>query len=252
MDRFPAEFEELLNRRGRRLFAGLQPFEALMEQRRTPIHLLEKIIDDGVARECIRLLDQAMYPHMRRMHIPVPREALTRLRENYEERLPKTMRVKTATFNYRKSAVLDAAREIGLADMMSSNSLLRCAQAASRTPLLRNAWGRQVICYERGDYSGPHNDHHPENLEERNGFIDFHVMFSNDGVGHQLLVYEDHRHFLTESHEISGRSALAIYRLPFWHYTTPLIPKRGREDTARRWLLLASFAFDPPLKKLAY
>ncbi len=135
---------------------------------------------------------------------------------------------------------------------MSSKSLLALTQAASQTPLLRNGWGRQVICYESGDYSGPHNDHHPENADERNGFVDFHVMFSNDGVGHQLLVYEDHRHFLSTSHDVSGRSAVAIYRLPFWHYTTPLIARKGNEATARRWLLLASFAFDPPPKKLAY
>src|SRR5688572_29196740 len=167
MDRFPSEFEDLLNRRGRKLFAGLPPFESLLERRRTPIHLLEKVIDDGVARECIRLLDEAMYPHMRRMHVPIPREAVTRLRDNYCEKLTKTMRVKTATFNSRKSAVLDAASSIGLADMMSSKSLLQLTQAASQTPLLRNGWGRQVICYEAGDYSGPHNDHHPEHEDER-------------------------------------------------------------------------------------
>ena len=32
-------------------------------------------------------------------------------------------------------------------------------------PLRRDDWGRQVICYEQGDYSGPHNDHHPEDAD---------------------------------------------------------------------------------------
>src|ERR1043165_7876402 len=52
-------------------------------------------------------------------------------------------------------------------------------------------WGRQVICYEPGDYSGPHNDHHPEHAEIKNGFVDVHIMFSNDAVASQLLAYEE-------------------------------------------------------------
>jgi hypothetical protein len=32
-----------------------------------------------------------------------------------------------------------------------------------------------------------------------------------------------------------------VYRLPFWHFTTPLAAKPGRADDARRWLLLGTF-----------
>ena len=251
MDRFPSEFEDLLNRRGRRLFADAPKLDALVAKRRTPILLFDGIIDERVARECIRLLDAAVYPHLRRMHYPIPREALTGLKENYTEKLPKTMRVRTATFGSRKSNIREAAKEIGLADMMNSPSFLRFAQAVTDAPLHSNSWGRQVICYESGDYSGPHNDHHPENEDERNGFIDLHIMFSNDAVAHQLLVYED-RGYLSTAHDVSSRAAVAIYRLPFWHYTTPLIARDGKGSEARRWLLLGSFAYDPPLETLAY
>ena len=251
MDRFPAEFDDLLNRRGRRLVANPPKLEALIAKRRTPILLLTGVIDDDVARDCIRLLDDAIYPHLRRMHVPIPRSVLTEMTENYTEKLPKTMRVRTAMVGSRKSKVLDAAREIGLADMMRSKSFLAFAQAVTDPPLYPNGWGQQVICYDNGDYSGPHNDHHPENESERNGFVDLHVMFSNDAVAGQLLVYED-RGFLSVAHDVSSRGAIAIYRLPFWHYTTPLQAKPGRENSARRWLLLGSFGYDPPLKKLAY
>lgn len=251
MDRFPDEFEELLNRRGRALFADPPRLEELIAKRETPIVLFEDVVDRGVARDCIRLMDEALYPLLRRMHTPIPREALAGQKENYADQLPKTMRVKTATFNSRKSKVLDAANEIGLAKMMTSKSLLRLTQSVTTAPLLYNNWGRQIICYGPGDYSGPHHDHHPENEMERNGFVDFHVMFSNPGVANQYLVYED-RGFLTAAHDVSGAPAIAIYRLPFWHYTTPVIPRRGHEATARRWLLLASFAYDPPLEKLEY
>jgi hypothetical protein len=248
IDRFPAEFDDLLNARGRRLLARAPQFESMLARRETPIVFLENVIDAGVARDCIRLLDEALHPLMRRMDRPIARESVLEMTENYSDTLAKTVRVRTATFNSRKSKVLDAARAIGLEQMMTSASFHRAAQAATRAPLARSAGGRQVICYEPGDYSGPHNDHHPEHDWVKNGFVDVHIMFSNDAVASQLLVYEEHG-FLSQSHEVAGRSGIAVYRLPFWHYTTPLIARRGREAEARRWLLLGSFDFDPPPKK---
>ena len=185
------------------------------------------------------------------MDVPIPRESVVDMDANYTERLPKTVRLRTATFNSRRSKVLDAAREIGLAQMMISPSFRRAAQAVTRAPLSTAVGGRQVICYQTGDYSGPHNDHHPEDDGTCNGFVDLHIMFSNDAVAQQLLVYEERRYF-SRAHEVSGKPAIAVYKLPFWHYTTPLLARRGHEQRARRWLLLGSFDYDPPLAKLVY
>lgn len=251
MDTFPSEFADLLNARGRRMLLRPPRLAALHTKGRTPIALLDGLIDDKVARACMKLLDKAMYPRLRRMHTPIPREALTEMTENYSERLPKTVRVKTATFNSPRSQVLQTATEIGLAAMMRSESFFRFAQSLAGAPLAHEHWGRQVICYEPGDYSGPHNDHHPQRAEARNGFVDLHIMFSNESVASQWLVYED-RGYLSEAHDVGMTSGVAIYRLPFWHYTTPLIARRGREAQARRWLLLGSFDFDPPLERLEY
>lgn len=251
MDRFPEEFDDLLNARGRRLLRDVPQLETLLAKRQTPIVILDDIMDDGVARECIGLLDEAMYPYLKRMHSPIPRTALTEMKENYTDKLPKTVRVKTVTFNSPRSKVLDAARQCGLASLMWSKSFLNLAQRATTPPLRTDYWARQVICYEHGDYSGPHNDHHPEREEARNGFVDLHIMFSNDGVGSQSLVYEEKR-YLSAIRNITSRAAIAVYRLPFWHYTTPLVARPGKESTARRWLLLGSFDYDPPLKKLQY
>ena len=135
--------------------------------------------------------------------------------------------------------------------MMTSASFQRIAQSVTTANIRSDYWSRQVICYETGDYSGPHNDHHPERDDLRNGFLDFHVMFSNPAVAQQLLVYEQ-RGFLSTAREVSSAPAIAIYRLPFWHYTTPLVARTGREQEARRWLLLGSFDYDPPLDKLMY
>ncbi len=248
---FPKDFADLLNRRGRKLLEGNGGVDAFRRRGATPIALFENVIDDAVARRCIAALDQAMYPLLKRMHTPIPREAVTEMAENYGESLGKTVRVRTVTFNSPDSQALRAAETIGLAAMLTSDSFRRFAEAVVGGPLRRDHWGRQVICYEPGDYSGPHNDHHPEHEGSRNGFVDVHVMFSNDAVASQLLVYEEHG-FLSRSHEVAGRSGIAVYRLPFWHYTTPLIARPGREAEARRWLLLGSFDFDPPPKKLRY
>jgi hypothetical protein len=251
MDRFPAELDDLLNARGRRLLRDAPQLEALLAKKRTPIIVLDGIMDDGVARECIEILDEAMYPHLKRMHTPIPRTALTEMKRNYAEQLPKTVRVKTVTFNTSRSRAHEAARQCGLASLMWSKSFLHLAQRTSAPKLRSDFWGAQVICYENGDYSGPHNDHHPEREETRNGFLDLHVMFSNEGVASQSLVYEE-RGFLSAIRDVTSRAAIAVYRLPFWHYTTPLVARPGHESTARRWLLLGSFDYDPPLGKLEY
>jgi hypothetical protein len=252
MDIFPSEFAGMLNARGRRLLERPQRLEALHTRGRTPIALLDDLIDPDVARDAMRLLDAALYPRLRRMHTPIPAEALTEMEFNFSESLPKTVRVKTVTFNSGRSQALAAATEVGLAQMMRSESFHRFAECLAGAKLSYDHSGRQVICYEAGDYSGPHNDHHPEREAARNGFIDLHIMFSNEAVASQLLVYE-HRGFLSQAHDVAASpSAIAIYRLPFWHYTTPLMPRPGQEAQARRWLLLGSFDYEVPLPKLAY
>jgi hypothetical protein len=247
MHLFPSEFADLLNARGRALLDRPPRLEVFRGRGRTPIAVFDDLIDVDTSRRCIAALDEVMWPLLRRMHNPIPREALTKQKKNYKDLLPKTVRVRTATLNSGRSKSLDAARAIGLAQMMESQSFRHFAQAVVGAPLQENDWGRQVICYEQGDYSGPHNDHHPESDVARNGFVDVHIMFSNDAVQSQYLVYEE-KHFLSQAHDVSGPSGIAVYRLPFWHYTTPLVGKPG----ARRWLLLGSLDFNPPLARLSY
>jgi hypothetical protein len=248
---FPQEFADLLNARGRKLLDGPARFEAFHRRGRTPIVLLEGLIEPRVSRRCIEALDAGMYARLRRMETPIPRERLLKQKKNYGESLEKTVRVKTVTLNSARSKALDAAQEIGLGQMMRSESFRRFAEVVVGRPLRQDHWGRQVICYEQGDYSGPHNDHHPESEVAGKGFVDLHIMFSNAAVQSQWLVYEEGG-FLSRSHEVAMSGSIAVYRLPFWHYTTPLVPKRGRETEARRWLLLGSFDFDPPMERLVY
>jgi hypothetical protein len=129
------------------------------------------------------------------------------------------------------------AERIGLVRMMRSASFHAFAEAlAGRS--LASRWGLQVLRYGPGDYSGPHNDHHPENKRARRGYIDLHVSLATPAVEHQWLVYSRAGHF-SEIVPVGGQSAVTAYRLPFWHYTTPLVGGRS----AARWVLLGTFLY---------
>ena len=91
-----------------------------------------------------------------------------------------------------------------------------------------------------GDYAGPHNDHHPENKDARSGYIDLHVSLCSPEVAHQWLVYSRAGHF-SEIVSVAQPATVTAYRLPFWHYTTPLVTKRGKD--AARWVLLGTFLY---------
>lgn len=187
----------------------------------------------------MQLLDDNLYQSLRVEQSGIPPESITMMEENYTETLPKTMHIKTAFFRKKSSRAYVAAGKIGLLTMMHSRSLMEFAETVSGYKLDPD-YTIQVSCYEQGDYAGPHNDHHPEEPKMKDGFVDFHIMFTNNAVQHQYLVYEHRGHF-SRIVDINVQGGISIYRLPFWHYTTPLAAKPGREADARRWLLLATF-----------
>jgi hypothetical protein len=186
------------------------------------------------------VLNRDIYPLTRRMTKPIPPEALTGMKRNYSEQLPKTMRVRTALISSNKGKSYIAAKQIGVIDLLRSDDLRRLAETATGHRLYPDP-GVQIICYEAGDYSGPHNDHHPEEPHLRDGYIDVHIMLPEAGVKSQLLIYETGDGVLNRVEEVGSRAAIAIYKLPFWHYTTPLAVS---DPHGRRWLLLASFEID--------
>jgi hypothetical protein len=201
------------------------------------------VVPNAIRREAaarmVRLLDRHIRGHLRLESSAIPPEAITSMTENYAELLPKTVRFKTLTLNRRGPKGYAAAEKIGLIRLMKSDSLRAFAEAALDEELSTDP-NVQVICYEEGDYSGPHNDHHPEDPVIRDGYVDLHINLPNDSVAHQWLVCEN-QGMLTEVVGLSQPGTISIYRLPFWHLTTPLVAKRGRHN-GRRWLLLATFA----------
>jgi hypothetical protein len=167
------------------------------------------------------------------------------MQENYGELLPKTMRVSTVTFERRRGRAWRVAVEIGLAAMLGSESFRRFAEALAGRHLA-TPWGMQALCYGPGDYAGPHNDHQPENPKAKQGYIDIHLSLPSRDVAQQFLVYAQAGHF-AKIESVTKPGRITAYRLPLWHYTTPLVAKRGREQSARRWVLLGTFLYGSPI-----
>ena len=236
MRSFPAEFSDLLNSNGRKWAADHAG--GRLPARNGFFELIDGIMDPATARSCVGLLDRHIYPLLQHYVDRIPRGSISGMTRNYSESLPKTMSMKTCCLFSRRFRAYEPAEAIGLVSMLRSPSLREFAEASTGLRLERMS--PQVILYETGDYVGPHNDHHPQNDRVKNGFVDLHIMLANDAVEHQWLVYEEDRH-LKKIRDVNLKGGVAVYRLPFWHYTTPLASRPGREKQARRWLLLATF-----------
>lgn len=240
MKRFPREFSELLTKEGRRVLDGEHPtLSGALATGRSRWVGSPALLDERKSRALAALLDEALGPHMVMMEQPIPRSATWGMKVAYREKLPKTVRVRTAMIDDARAPARRRAEDIGLIGMLESRSFHAFAEALSGYPL-RRQWGLQALCYHPKDYSGPHNDHHPDEPLGRDGYTDLHLTFCTDGVAHQWLVYERESH-LQEIESIATVGGVTCYRLPFWHYTTPLVAKRGQEARARRWVLLGTF-----------
>jgi hypothetical protein len=219
---------------------------ALGDPRRSFV-ALTGIVDPAKARIARALLERHLRPHLVRMSQPIPPGSIAGQRHNYAEALPKTARVWTAYLDHPRAKAFGVAEELGLVAMMRSASFVAFAAAVGGRALRRRG-GMQVLCYGAGDYAGPHNDHHPEEPEAAAGYVDVHVGLSGEAVAHQYLVYEQDGH-LSQIVPVHGPARVNVYRLPFWHYTTPLVAKAGHEADARRWLLLGTFVYASPRAK---
>ena len=244
MKKFPHEFSSALTPAGMEILKGEDKnSRALFLGSKRYFAAFNRIINKQRAEEYVEILDDHLYQHLAIEQRRIPRESITNMKENYEEVLNKTMHVKTAFFQRRDARSYQAAERIGLLRMMRSRTFTGFVEAVTGLKLDRDL-NIQVSCYEHGDYVGPHNDHHPEEEAIKDGFVDFHVMFTNKAVAHQYLVYEEKGHF-SRILDVNIQGGASIYKLPFWHYTTPLAGKVGQEKHARRWLLLGTFRILP-------
>lgn len=238
MKRFPSEFEAMLSPRGLAVLAGADPACGLIRQglRFVPS---TNLLDVRQAKGALALLERTMRGAMETMEATIPPSTITGMKKNYRELLPKAVRVQTAVMDSPRSKGTRRAADIGLTEMMTSASFHAFAQALSGFRLQRKN-GTQVLCYQAWDYTGPHNDHHPQDAEARHGYVDVHLTFCTDAVQQQLMIYEREGH-LDQVQDVVSVGGLNCYRLPFWHQVTPLVPQPDRVRDARRWVLLGTF-----------
>jgi hypothetical protein len=242
MKQLPKDFADLLTAKGRRILEGRNPgvCDALGDPVR-PFLAIDGALDRAKANAIWALLDRTLGPLLTPLSQPIPPESITGQTRNYQERLRKTVRNRTAYLERRGSKAWKAAERMGLIAMTGSESYRRFVEVLAGRALAAK-FGRQVLCYGPGDYAGPHTDHHPEDPRAAGGYVDFHLSFAGPGVQRQLLVYARDGHF-TEEVEVATAGGISAYRLPFWHYTTPLKARPGREATARRWVVLGTFLY---------
>ena len=228
----------MLSPRGLRILAGNDDLCGALAQGLRFISATD-LLDARRSRAALRLLETGLRPGLTLMDDPIPPEAISEMTRNYSERLPKAVRVRTILMSSPRSKGSQLAEEIGLTTMLRSESFHALAEALSGYRL-REKRGTQVLCYQANDYSGPHNDHHPEERDAIAGYTDLHLSFSNDAVDHQWLVYE-HAGHLGQIRSVATLGGVTCYRLPLWHYSTPLSARPGELKDARRWVLLGTF-----------
>lgn len=245
MNRFPEEFEDLLTAAGRRVLAGKSGLCGALAEPRRRFLAETGLVSAGRARAAVRLLDRTLYDVLEPLEQPIPPESIWEMTRNYGEQLPKTARLKTAYLERRRERACGRAEAIGLVAMLRSESFVRFAEALAGRAL-RRRWGVQVLCYGPGDYSGPHNDHHPEEPAAQHGYLDLHVSLCGRGVAQQFLVHAVQGHFSGIA-DVATAGGITAYRLPVWHYSTPLVARPGAPAAAaRRWVLLGTFLYRVP------
>ena len=245
----PDEFEALLSPAGKRVLAGTHGLCGALSDPRRRFLIAADLLDRAKVERLRRLLEKELAATLEPLQRPIPPESIWDMSEDYAELLPKTARSRTIFFESRREAGVQAAERLGLVRLMRSESFRAFAEALAGRGLDKG-WGLQLLRYGPGDYAGPHNDHHPESEHARAGYIDLHIGLASPAVAHQWLVYSRAGHF-SEIVSVAKPASIAAYRLPFWHYTTPLVAKRGRAKDAARWVLLGTFLYRDPVRSVA-
>lgn len=238
----PTEFEDLLTPAGKRVLAGRAPdvCGALADPRRRFV-ALRGMVAATKAETMRRVLEREMTALLSELSQPIPPETIWEMKQDHDDWLPKSVRCRTAYLENRRSAAWRRAKELGLVDLLSSPSMIAFGEAVLGRRLDPKG-GQQILRYGPGDYAGPHTDHTPEIKRAAKGYLDVHLSLTGPGVAHQYLVYAKGGHF-TEMVSVVESGCLTLYRLPFWHYTTPLQAKPRQERNAARWVLLGTFLF---------
>ena len=139
----PAEFEDLLNRQGRKVLAGTHEMCGALADPRRRFLMRDDLLDRAKAARLRKAYRQeGAWPHARAaFDRPILPESIWDMRRDYGELLPKTSRASTIFFDSRREAGAKAAEKIGLTRLMRSES-----SAPSPPPSPAAGWPQAGAC----------------------------------------------------------------------------------------------------------
>ena len=249
---WPAEFEELLSPWGKtRLHAGINDPQFDFDNKLTPYANYKDFLDP---QKSVAILDflESQWPVAQRhpLFTPLERETQWDLEMDYafSPLSQKFYDLLCRSDGTTSPDLMPFFVDSGLLTMARSDSLKQFAEMLTGYELVQTERdGIYIVCYEAGGYVSAHTDvkwassNEWEATARPLAYVDIHLTFSTDAVAHQYLVIQNGNML----DDIRGGSpvngSLSVYRLPFWHYTTPLVAKQGREKDARRWVVMISF-----------
>ena len=235
MRAFPHEFEALLSRAGRKVLAGTHAAAGALL--REGFFAAPGLLEPKLLAGCRKLLARTFESSLVEISRPLP--SATSSTQSYEDSLPKVGRMLSVPLaGLEMYLVRRVAKEIGLLQLLESESFRRFSEVLAGVKLGPLKAG-QVLCNRPGDYAGPHTDNHPNEPGAQDGYVDVHFTLTTPGVREQFIVYQRDGH-LNAMAPIAVDGTITAYRLPLWHYTTPLQTRSARD---RRWLVLGSFHF---------
>lgn len=230
---FPSEFEAMLSPEGRKLLAGDHPAVGVLS--RENFYASDALVDHTHLPKYTQVIHDTFEELLVPMVRPLP-SAKASYASN-ADLLPKVGKMRgVPTSTGTDSKAFQRAEELGLVAMLYSESYVKfCTLLAGRA--VEGPSLLQLFAYAHGDYAGPHTDNHPDHPRQKEGYCDVHLTFCTPGIREQSIVYEQGGHF-SQQRSIAGTGTITAYRLPTWHYTTPL---RADSPEDRRWLVLSSF-----------
>src|SRR5262249_33365184 len=116
----PAEFEDLLNRAGRRVLAGKHALCGALADPRTRFVARDDLLDRRKAERLRRVLNARLADKLEALERPIPPESIFGMRHDYAELLPKASRARTIYFESRREPGVQAAERVGLVRLLRS------------------------------------------------------------------------------------------------------------------------------------
>jgi hypothetical protein len=245
--RIPLEFADILSERAK-------PF---LHKKNKPMNgdvggyrKMDGAIHPSFCKEIMLILESEMKPHLHKIDMRLPTDAKSMYNFKYKTGTsPLGWQSSSAYLNYSdpesyskvylgvQQAVYDTFYATGIPSLFHSdswNEWMCNFLGEDESAFADRSRAIQVSRYVEGDNIGLHNDYYG-NRKQADWFIDAHISFCHE-VAHQYMLFGVDS--LSNSTCVSKMGSIGLYKLPLWHFVTPMVAKRGKSSEAYRWLII--------------